>query len=256
MSRTCVAVSPHLDDAAFSVGATLAHLVSTGWSVTVLTVFTASVPEPTGFALACQTDKGLGADVDYMAVRRAEDLAAADVLGVGTVHADEREAPHRGYGSAPALFAGVRDDDPLDLAALAAWLAPLLAPADLVLAPQALGAHVDHQQVVEAVRRCDVDERAGWWRDTPYVLREAPGPPSPRLPGGLVEQPVEVAAHLLAKVDACSRYATQIGFQFGDAERMRDALHDLADAEGRRLGAAQAAEVLAGPPGLVASLGL
>ena len=71
-----MAVSPHLDDAAFSVGGTLAALAAAGHQVTVLTCFTASVPHPAGFALACQLDKGLPADVDYLALRRAEDAAA------------------------------------------------------------------------------------------------------------------------------------------------------------------------------------
>ena len=40
-------------------------------TVTVVTCFTRSVPDPQGFALACQLDKGLGPEVDYMALRRA-----------------------------------------------------------------------------------------------------------------------------------------------------------------------------------------
>ena len=71
-----LALSPHLDDAAFSCGGLLAGLSAAGWRVVVATVFTASVPEPKGFALACQTDKGLDPSVDYMALRRTEDAAA------------------------------------------------------------------------------------------------------------------------------------------------------------------------------------
>lgn len=106
-----LAVSPHLDDAAFSVGGTLAALAAAGHEVTAVTCLTASVPDPTGFALACQLDKGLGADMEYMALRRAEDTAAMAVLGATPVHLDLPEAPHRGYGSAPELFAGPRPDD-------------------------------------------------------------------------------------------------------------------------------------------------
>ena len=73
---SALALSPHLDDAAFSCGGTLAALAAEGWEVVVATLFTASVEAPTGFALACQTDKGLPADADYMAIRRAEDAEA------------------------------------------------------------------------------------------------------------------------------------------------------------------------------------
>ncbi|MGB3801544.1 MAG: PIG-L family deacetylase, partial [Lewinella sp.] len=71
--------SPHLDDAAFSCGGWIAS--QQAGSVTVVTCFTQSVEAPTGFALACQLDKGLTAEVDYMALRRAEDATAMDALG-------------------------------------------------------------------------------------------------------------------------------------------------------------------------------
>ena len=97
MTRTVLAVSPHLDDAAFSAGGTLARLAARGWQVVMATVFTASVPNPRGFALACQTDKGLAPEIDYMALRRNEDRAAAGALGIEEpVHLPFREAPHRG----------------------------------------------------------------------------------------------------------------------------------------------------------------
>ncbi len=72
-----------------------------GWRVVVATLFTRSVPDPQGFALACQLDKGLDATVDYMALRRAEDVAACRALGLGDpIHIPLPEAPHRGYHSA------------------------------------------------------------------------------------------------------------------------------------------------------------
>ena len=137
-----LAVSPHLDDAVFSAGATLAALADAGHEVTVVTCFTRSVPDPTGFALACQLDKGLAPDVDYMALRRAENAAAMAVLGATPVDLALPEAPHRGYTSAPDLFAGVHPDDDVwrEVADLLAALS-----ADLWLAPQALGDHVDHR---------------------------------------------------------------------------------------------------------------
>ena len=78
---TALALSPHLDDAAFSCGGLLHGLARDGWRVVMATLFTASVDRPSGFALACQTDKGLGAEVDYMRLRRAEDDAAARPSG-------------------------------------------------------------------------------------------------------------------------------------------------------------------------------
>ena len=98
--RTALFLSPHLDDAVFSCGGTIALLPRAGWRVIVATVFTRSVLNPPGFAPACQLDKGLTPDVDYMALRRDEDAAACARLGAEVRWLDALEAPHRGYGSA------------------------------------------------------------------------------------------------------------------------------------------------------------
>ncbi|MEX5718062.1 PIG-L deacetylase family protein [Geodermatophilus maliterrae] len=230
------AVSPHLDDAAFSVGGTLAALADAGHEVTVVTCFTRSVPDPAGFALACQLDKGLPADVDYMALRRAEDAAAMAVLGATPLHLDLPEAPHRGYTSAPDLFAGVHDGDDAwrDVRAALADV-----PGDLWLAPQALGSHVDHLHVLRAV--AGTGRPVLWWRDAPYVLRDPDAVPGPDLPGGLTT--VELPQDLDRRADACACYATQLGFQFGGPEHVRTALAGLpevllADADARAVLAA------------------
>jgi LmbE family N-acetylglucosaminyl deacetylase len=172
---TALALSPHLDDAAFSCGGLLASLAQDGWRVVMATLFTGSVADPQGFALACQLDKGLAAEIDYMALRRDEDVRAAAALGIAPpVHLPFREAPHRGYGSAPELFSDTRADD-----GIAADLAPVLTgliaaeKPDLVLAPQAIGGHVDHVQAVRALRSLDVAAPILWWRDFPYTVREA-----------------------------------------------------------------------------------
>ncbi|HZH47524.1 MAG TPA: PIG-L family deacetylase, partial [Roseococcus sp.] len=148
-----VAISPHLDDAAFSCGGVLARLARLGWEVVVCTTFTASVAAPRGFALACQTDKGLGPEVDYMALRRAEDAAACAALGATPLWLPFAEAPHRGYNSAAALFGPPAPGDAIMGPLLASLSHHLRAgPLDLVLAPQAIGGHVDHVLLVEALR--------------------------------------------------------------------------------------------------------
>ena len=201
-----VAVSPHLDDAVFSAGAALARLAAAGWEVQVVTVFTASVPDPRGFALACQLDKGLGPDVDYLALRRAEDREAVRRLGLGTppVHLPFPEAPHRGYESAPALFAGPRAGDAGIVGEVRAALAPLVDDADLVLAPVGLGGHVDHLQVLAALAPL---ADPVLWHDQPYALRLDCAPPSGW-------EDVAGQGARARKLDAAAAYATQLAFQF------------------------------------------
>ena len=223
--RTALAISPHLDDAAFSAGGTLARLARRGWRVVIATVFTRSVPNPQGFALACQLDKGLPPDADYMAIRRAEDEAACAALGAEARHLPFAEAPHRGYGSASALFAGVRPDDGGggDIAGMLRNLASTLDP-DLLLGPRGVGAHVDHLVVREAMARAFGQTLL--WTDWPYAGRtDAPDPYAAtdeharRLAVPLRDLP--------AKLDACAAYATQLGFQFGGEAAMRAALTDV-----------------------------
>lgn len=225
---TALALSPHLDDAAFSAGGLLATLAAAGWRIVMATVFTQSVHDPKGFALACQLDKGLAPDIDYMALRRAEDDAAAAALGIaGPLHLPFREAPHRGYGAAPELFAEVRGDDHIDRD-IAPALAGLLADEapDLILAPQAVGGHVDHVQVVRALRGLAPAVPILWWRDFPYTVREAT-PKEPLAPL-FADLPAKAfafdAAAQARKLASCAAYASQIGFQFGGQDGLAERL--------------------------------
>ncbi|WP_347302547.1 PIG-L family deacetylase [Croceibacterium sp. TMG7-5b_MA50] len=204
-----VAVSPHLDDAAFSIGGFLAARARGGDQVTIVTCFTGNVAEPAGFALACQLDKGLPSDVDYMALRRAEDLAACAVIGAEAIHLPLLEAPHRGYANALELF-GTRHPDDNALAPLTRQLAEQVTrlQPDLLLGPMAIGDHVDHWLVRDALAR--TGQVVELWEDWPYLTRA-------------IHQPAVQAArvHVLtaedraARLAMCRAFATQIGFQFG-----------------------------------------
>ena len=255
---TVLAVSPHLDDAAFSAGGLLARAARAGHRVVVATVFTQSVPNPTGFALACQTDKGVPAGVDYLALRRAEDTAACATLGAEPVWLDLPEAPHRGYGSPEALFAGVHAADAHTWRDVFARLHALARaqPPGLLLSCQGLGGHADHRHVVRAVAALAAEARipVAWWRDVPYALRAPTAAPDASVPAGLADVPVTLGDSVLAaKVAACAAYASQLPYQFGrDAppgvtptDVLRIRLGGFARAEAARLGASGAAEAYA-----------
>ncbi|MFD7812758.1 PIG-L deacetylase family protein [Streptomyces sp. NPDC059785] len=235
-ARTAVAVGPHLDDAVFSVGGVLALLSRAGWRVTVVTCFTASVADPCPFALSTQLDKGLPADVDYMALRRAEDRAAQRGLGtLAPVHLPLPEAPHRGYGSPSELFRPPRPDDDVETE-LRRLLGRHLASADLVLAPRAIGDHVDHLLTARAVAAVAPPARTAWWRDLPYAARTPADGGGPRhgAPAATRETTVDIGAVLPQKIAAARCYATQLGFQFGAPERTGEVLSDAARSEALR----------------------
>lgn len=240
--RVALLVSPHLDDVAFSCGGTASILAEAGWDVVVATPFTRSVHPASGFALACQQDKGLPDETDYMALRRDEDRAACRSLGVRQVLLDLPEAPNRGYASAVALFAAPRPDDTVagPLAILLAELMTVEQPS-LVLAPQGCGRHVDHLRVIEAVLAvCGSGPAAppiGFYRDTPYVIRDAAATPDPRI-GSVATYPVVIPIDTAAcarKQAAVACYRTQLPFQFGSASAAADAIDALMirEADGR-----------------------
>jgi LmbE family N-acetylglucosaminyl deacetylase len=230
---TTLVLSPHLDDAVFSCGGLMAQLADAGWRSVMATAFTATVLPATGFALACQLDKGLGPDVDYMALRREEDRAAAAILGVADLRwLDLPEAPHRGYASAPALFGAIQADDAVwrPLADRIAAMAEELQP-DLVLAPQGLGNHVDHRQMIRAVQQV-APRHLAFYRDTPYAIRETSAV-SDHVDPGLHGCAPGIAAGLKRKVAASCAYGSQIGFQFGGPAPLATALREFAVREGQ-----------------------
>ncbi len=230
---TALFVSPHLDDVAFSCGGIAALLADAGWQTVLATVFTRSVVPATGFALACQLDKGLPPDADYMAIRRTEDRAAADILQITTVRwLHLLEAPHRGYEAPPELFGALHPRDGVGrqvadkLAALAAEFSP-----DLVFVPQGLGNHVDHQVVISAAIASFPPARTAFYRDTPYAIRQPGAAPARAVPQGEAEI-VPITGALDRKIAAAQAYASQIGFQFGGAAPLAEALRAFAVREG------------------------
>ena len=228
--KTLLAISPHLDDAIFSAGATLWYAAQGGWRVVVATVFTGNVAQPQSFALACQLDKDLAPEVEYMALRRAEDVEACSAISAEPRHLPLLEAPHRGYADAAALFGNVREDDHAggQVGGLLAALMDELRP-DRLLGPLGIGGHVDHLIVRDTLARTAGATPLSWWEDWPYLDR-----------AGKIDR-THVFAHSLAdegraaKVRACMAYRTQLQFQFGGpaglaaalAVRTTEHLHDL-----------------------------
>ena len=256
VSRVALLLSPHLDDAVFSCGGIAASLADAGWRVVVATAFTRSVHPAHGFALACQRDKGLDDAVDYMALRRDEDSMACQLLGARTpVWMDLLEAPHRGYHSAPALVAPPHADDDIagPLARAIAGRLARLAPA-LVLAPQGCGGHVDHLQLCAALLRCQHPVPLGFYRDTPYVIRDPDARPCAqiaKLELADLAVPLDLGT-LRRKQDACGAYGSQLGFQFGGVADATAALASLALREGG--GAGYAERLLAADPASMLAL--
>ena len=228
---TVLYLSPHLDDVAFSASRHLVRHARSGDRCVVATVFTRSVPDPVGFALRCQTDKGIDPSADYLAIRRDEDRTYVDRLNqafaperpVEAIHGDLPEAPHRGYESPPALFGPPAADDDIGPAVddlLRSWIDRYAV--DRIIAPAGYGNHIDHRRVIDAL---PTDVPTAFYRDSPYVHRVPNAKPyvdagrvceTERLPPDpTIDGPI---------ADAVASYATQLPFQYGGEPEMRTAM--------------------------------
>lgn len=218
-------LSPHLDDAAFSLGPLLAQY-SKSVRFIVATAFSKSVDSPSSFALACQLDKGLSVNDDYMAIRKQEDLGWAEIIGVEAIYGELPEAPHRGYNSAAALFGPLLPE--IDVRKhLFEWTTHLLnqyKPIAL-LSPMGIGNHVDHILVKETAEHLNIAEvPVYFYKDLPYAGDSKNVSTQHYFHGShpmhehlfkFSNESTEIA------LTATNAYKTQIPFQFGDIDQMR-----------------------------------
>jgi LmbE family N-acetylglucosaminyl deacetylase len=122
----CIVVSAHFDDGALSVGGTILELNSRATIVTVHGGEPASSPEPSEWDALC----GFASGQEATTVRRAEDIAACAALGVPYCHLPYADSPYAG--------------DELATDQIRADLANVMAEAEAVFIPAAIGGNPDH----------------------------------------------------------------------------------------------------------------
>ncbi|MGZ8794396.1 MAG: PIG-L deacetylase family protein [Gaiellaceae bacterium] len=195
-------VSPHLDDAAFSIGATIARAVHGGAGVLVVTVLAG---DPTSAAPAAAWDRACGFDTVGAAARgrRQEDDRACAALGARPFWLS--------FGDSQYEHERGADDDQV-------WaeLEPHLAEADLVLLPGFPLLHGDHAWVTELVAgRLGSDLGLAFFVEQPYAARAKCRPSADtRGPGGREVEWKRQPSRLTdrhAKGRACRAYRSQFG---------------------------------------------
>ena len=163
---TLVVVSPHRDDAALSAGLTISRWAALEWPVTVINCFTISAYAPNRPELSAPEVTNL---------RRAEDEAFASTLG-GTACFEDLamlDAPLRLCCSSD-IVCGM-DDEHFGEAvrSTADGIRKLLegsrALDAIVLAPLAIGDHIDHRVVREACLHAGQSVPIAFYEDLPYA---------------------------------------------------------------------------------------
>ena len=156
-------LSPHLDDAALSLGASLLGWSRRAYSVLIINVFSQSRFAPLDEAEAVEAVSRL---------RRAEDQQFIELLGAETsvVYMEEDDAPVR--RAAGASLSLSRDRVLGSEGGLIKHLAERLTPfrdADFICTPAGIGDHVDHHIVRAASERVWPLEALVYYEDQPYA---------------------------------------------------------------------------------------
>lgn len=233
MSAVFNILAPHPDDAALSLGVTLASLAAAGERLRIVTCFSRSAWAPN------LSQRNLES---VTAIRRAEDRRYAASLGspCELVDLGGTDAPFRGGYHGRFAFIHQRPFDANELATRA-WLVQrlgdVLADGPLLL-PMALGGHIDHRLVLDAGLAVCGGRPLGLYEELPYAIGR--GGETADAAVALVEGQTGASLRPLlvtddgwqrVKADAMARYGSQI-----DAAGAQAALqHGVARGGGERV---------------------
>ncbi|KAA2265822.1 PIG-L family deacetylase [Solihabitans fulvus] len=223
-------VSPHLDDAVLSCGATIAKLTAASDDVRVVTVFTGEPTTLSPLAKAMHRMWGLAGVRD----RRNEDVQACSVVGADCEHLGFHEALYRVdpagkpcYGRLRLLTGPVAAQDDAVLARIASTLTEVFErwPGAGIHGPAAVGDHVDHALTRQAVQLAlqrplrPGDHRLQLYEDLPYGCRATGTAGKP--PGREVLSACS-ARYRDTKIAAVERYATQLDLLWPERDWARE----------------------------------
>lgn len=213
---TILVISPHLDDAGLSAGATIANFTRNGCKVTVFTVF-AGIPNPPYSPVASHIHQTWGLEDDPVASRLAEDIEAMHILLAEPQHGDFLDFIYRVHLESISDLRdySVNEYDTDRVEEVSRTLMRLIhtEQPDLVLTCSAIGAHTDHRHVRDATISACINTAVPLlvWEDIPYVFYSSE---IPHLPTNVtLGTRLAVANHeeyaWQAKYDAIECYGSQ-----------------------------------------------
>jgi LmbE family N-acetylglucosaminyl deacetylase len=200
-----VAVSVHLDDAVFSVGAALARAARRGADVTVLTVL-GNEPDDDRPARDWDAQAGFATVAEAALERREEDRRACEIVGAKPLWLAFGDKTH-GLGATPEQVAEA--------------VVAELQGADVVLVPGFPLLHEDHRLVVDLLGERIDAPRVGRFVEQPYAALWTSGPED-----GVWLPLAASLRDLGAKLRASRAYASQLPL-LGDHVVRRTARYEL-----------------------------
>jgi LmbE family N-acetylglucosaminyl deacetylase len=167
-------ISPHFDDGVLSCGGLIWEQAGQGLPVEIWTICGGEPDGPlSDFALAIHAIWQSGDGPETIAMRKQEDEAAAACVGADIVHFDFQDCIYRRarkgeYLYPESVFVAAHPQDARLPKRMASVLQSELLPGDIVVAPLALGGHIDHVLVRQAVELLGRPLR--YYADIPYLL--------------------------------------------------------------------------------------
>ena len=199
-----VVVSPHLDDAVLSLGATIAHAVESGAKIEILTVF-ACAPDSNAPTDEWDRKSGFATEGEAARQRRREDQTACEILGAASRWFDYGAESYERHGSMQEVVSAV---------------AAATAGADTVLVPGFPLAHADHAALTNGLLSHGLTCRSvGMYAEQPYSFDRSATPagpiaamPAARVHAGTLTWQRACAAgrHRQLKLRAVKEYVSQL----------------------------------------------
>jgi LmbE family N-acetylglucosaminyl deacetylase len=168
-------LSPHFDDVALSCGGLLWEQAQAGDTAAVWTVCAAEVPPGSLSPFAQSLHERWGTELATIVQRRAEDVRSIHLLGAGAryfgfpdcIYRRDADSGVHLYASEEALFGELHPTEDSLVAQLSTELAQEIPVGAQVVAPLALGGHVDHRLVRAAAEKLETP--LWYYADYPYI---------------------------------------------------------------------------------------
>lgn len=174
-------LSPHPDDVALSCGGFICQLQLTGHKVSAWTICCGDIPKGRLSPVAKELHERWGFERNAPALRRAEDSASMNILGVPVTHFSIPDCIYRRNSSTDEfliqkmadLFSEFPVSEEYLVDELASKFAEWRRQGENLVSPFGLGNHIDHILVRRAAEKV-TGQDTWYYADYPYTLKSEP----------------------------------------------------------------------------------
>lgn len=227
--RRWIVLSPHLDDAALSLGGLIAALQTTA-PVEIWSLFCNATLHGPYSPLAQWLHKSSGGSSGSLLAwhRRREDMRACRKLGAAARHFPWKDAPYRKTRNGGFMYEATQaglwhPEEQTLIAAMISLFRKTVAPSDILVSPLAIGGHVDHlltRYVAEQLERTSLM----YYPEVPYV--ELYAGDLPLKTAGLCDVGYALTRdEIVTWIDASKSYVTQMPMLEGAAGPLPEIIH-------------------------------